>query len=76
MAAASCCTKGMQLRATDVAGTERIHEAVWDGTGGSGLSSTTLYAIIGAVAAVVLIIIIIVVIVVCRNKYSAVSQNP
>jgi hypothetical protein len=75
VAAASCCIEGMRLLVTDVAGETAEAYAMWDGTG-SGLSMTTIYAIIGGCAAGVLLIVIIVVAVVCRNKYSSVSQNP
>jgi len=75
IAVASCCTQGMRLRATDVAGVEEALEAEWKGTGEGGLSKTALWGIIGGVAAFVVIIVVIVVVVVCRKKYSAVSTN-
>lgn len=74
--AASCCTSGMKLQVTNVAGRTAELTAEWDGTGGSGLSRTVIYAIIGGVLGVLVIVGIIVGVVCYRNKYSAVSQNP
>ena len=77
VAAASCCLEGIRLRVTDVAGKVGEQHAIWDGTGSGGLSTTAIYAIIGACAAVVLIIVVVVAVVLCKKyKYDAVSENP
>eukprot|EP00093_Oithona_nana_P006503 06503.XXX_222917_221780_1 [CDS] Oithona nana genome sequencing. len=76
VAAASCCLEGLRLRVTDVSGEVAEAHAIWDETG-SGLSTTAIYAIIGACAAVVLIIVVVVAVVLCKKyRYDAVSQNP
>merc|ERR1711976_501080 len=73
---ATCCTPEMKIKIKDVAGNLAEHPAFWDGTGGGGLDTKTIYYIVGGVVGgVILLALIAVIIWAVNRKYSAVSTD-
>ena len=66
----------MKIKIKDVAGNLAERTAFWDGTGGGGLDTKTIYYIVGGVVGgVILIALIAVIIWAVNRKYTAVSTD-